>query len=97
MRRYYPGLTLLGRRTFSLKATVKGLKDCNETYSCGNCEKVLQCTKEFDYQCDTRTGWSWRMDKHSDHANAKGSGKPDTSGSWIPQLSLRPRYKEVLM
>jgi len=31
------------------------------------------------------------------HADTQGSGKPDTTGSWIPQVSFGNRYKEVLM
>ena len=85
---------LLKWRNRSYEVTVKEMEDCEERhrkhtndYGCNNCEIKLKCDKEFDYQVDTRKGYSWRLrDRNSKRADTKG-GLPDKTGSWIPTFT----------
>jgi len=60
------------------------------------CAYEDECRQLSDKRIDQSEEYTVRV-VNSGHATAQGSGKPDTSGGWIPQLSFGNRYKEVLM
>ena len=78
---------------YKFEDMIRVLDECCNQAPCGHED---ECKQLFNKRIDQSEAYT--MGKVSSyHADTQGSGKPDTSGSWIPQVSLGNRYKEVLM
>ena len=96
--RNYRAISELKSRKHGYQKTIALMGNCEKRhrnhendYGCDNCPRMVECRKEFDYQVDNRTGRTWRLrTTHQSQANAKGSGEPDKTGGWIPQIHIAP-------
>jgi len=91
-------VAMLRRGNTGYPKTIRILEECGgeDGINCVSCEYGGDCNWMFDEQVRLRDTCSWKLESRgSDHADAKGSGKPDTTGSWIPTLSIKG-YKDTI-
>lgn len=100
MKDFYPGLTILKKRTYSYEATIRALEKCDEEYGCEYCDRRKECEDEFEYQLTNRTGLTWKLrTSHAEKADAKskGNGEADKSGLWCQGHCVLKVYNKSLL
>ena len=102
----YPGHRILKRKDASFPTTVITLDDCERMHrkrvgeiGCIGCKNLVQCVAMFDHQVDNRNSGTWAENKRESwRRDAKGTGEPDKTGSWIPYLSLaKSIFEEIVL
>jgi len=91
-------VAMLRRGNTGYPKTIRILEECGgeDGINCVSCEYSGDCNWMFDEQVRLRVTGSWKLEaKGGSHATAQGSGKPDTTGSWIPTLTL-PNFSDTI-